>query len=130
MTILSYLKYRPRLESPQLLVTAKKPFKPMSAKTIWKLMETLGKRIGIKVDVHCLRRAALSYTALEGLNKKGEAGGVLITQSLARHEHASTTFRYVKDASQAKDPAVLHNPLGRTSERKEDPNAIHADDTE
>lgn len=128
--ILSYLKYRPRIESPQLLVTAKKPFKPMSAKTIWKLMETLGKRIGIKADVHSMRRAALSYTALEGLNEKGEAGSVLITQTLARHEHASTSFRYIKDASQAKDPAVLHNPLGRAATRKEVPNAIHADEPE
>ena len=117
----SYLRYRPRIDSNRLLVTAKKPYQPMSPKTIWKLMETLGKKIGIRADVHSMRRAALSYTALEGLNEKGEAGGVLITQTLARHEHASTTFRYIKDASQAKDPAVLHNPLGRTSERKEAP---------
>jgi len=127
----SYLRYRPKIDSPQLLVTAKKPYNPMSPKTIWKLMETLGKRIGIRADVHSLRRAALSFTALESLGSKGEAGSVLLTQSLARHEHASTTFRYIKDASQAKDPAVLHNPLGRDGKRKEDkPDAIHPDDTD
>lgn len=129
VAILSYLKYRPSIESPQLLVTAKKPYQPMSPKTIWKLMETLGKKIGIRADVHSMRRAALSYTALEGLNKRGEAGGVLITQDLARHEHASTTFRYIKDAAKAQNPAVLHNPLGRTGERKEvQPNAIRTED--
>ena len=109
----SYTRYRPKIDSNPLLVTAKKPHRPMSPKTIWKLMETLGKKIGIRADVHSMRRAALSFTALESLGLKGEAGSVLLTQRLARHEHASTTFRYVKDASQASDPAVNHNPLGR-----------------
>jgi integrase/recombinase XerD len=117
-----YLKYRPPIESDRLLVTAKKPYQPMSPKTIWKLMETLGKKVGVKADVHSMRRAALSYTALAGLTEKGEAGSVLITQQLGRHEHASTTFRYIKDANIAKDPAVMHNPLGMASERKEDDN--------
>jgi len=127
----SYLRYRPKIDSLQLLVTAKKPYNPMSPKTIWKLMETLGRKVGVKADVHSMRRAALSFTALESLGLKGEAGSVLLTQRLARHEHASTSFRYIKDASQAIDPAVLHNPLGRDGKRKEDkPDAIHPDDTE
>lgn len=117
-TIQSYLKYRPKIDNPQLLVTAKKPYQPMSPKTIWKLMETLGKKIGIRADVHSMRRAALSYTALEGLNEKGESGSVLIVQGLARHSHASTTFRYIKDASQASNPAVNHNPLGKSKEKE------------
>jgi len=124
----SYLRYRPKIDSPQLLVTAKKPYQAMSAKTLWKLLETLGKRVGIKADVHSMRRAALSFTALAGLNEKGEAGSVLITQDLARHENASTTFRYIKDAAKAQNPAVLHNPLGRDDKRKEVITDVHTKD--
>ena len=114
----SYLRYRPKIGSTQLLVTAKKPYQKLSPKTIWQIMTKLGRRIGIKADVHSMRRAALSFTALESLGLKGEAGSVLLTQRLARHEHASTTFRYVKDASQASDPSVNHNPLGRDKEKE------------
>jgi len=128
--IKSYLKYRPAVESNRLLITAKKPFQPMTPKAIWKLMVTLGRKVGILADVHSMRRAALSYTALEGLNEKGEAGSVLITQSLARHEQPSTAFRYIKDDTQARNPAVLYNPLGRDSKGKEaQPDAVHTDDS-
>ena len=129
-SIQMYMKYRPRIDSQQLLVTAKRPYNPMSPKTIWKLMETLGRKVGIKADVHSMRRAALSFTALAGLNEKGEAGSVLITQDLARHEHASTTFRYIKDAAKAQNPAVLHNPLGRDGKRKEVTPIVHSEEPE
>ena len=127
--IQSYLKYRPKIESSRLIVSAKKPFTPLAPRSIWKLMKTLGMKVGVKSDVHSMRRAALSFTALAGLNERGEAGSVLITQNLARHEHASTAFRYIKDAAQARNPAVLHNPLGRDSKRKEaQPDAVHPDE--
>ena len=125
----SYLRYRPTIDSnrPSVIV-AKKPYQPMSPNTIWKLMETLGKKIGIGADVHSMRRAALSYTALEGLNEKGEAGSCLNYPISCCHEQASTTFKYIKDAAQARcRPSQSFGKDER--ERKEVPNAVHADDT-